>query len=218
MDDRPRQPGTFGDFHARLGHIPLDRIWMTPPPGTATEADLLAAWATPPHRRPELVDGTLVEKFGSFWGGVVVGALAGRVGRFVEERNLGVCLMGNLPFRLRPGLVRVPSFTFTPWEKFPDGELPDEEIASTVPALVAEVPNETNTPDELERKIAEYLAAGCKLAWVIDPRARTAKVHTSAKKFKELDETGALDGGKVLPGFALPLADLLAATKRRKKR
>ena len=57
-----------------------------------------------------------------------------------------------------------------------------------------------------------------KLFWVIDPRAKTAKVYTSAKRFKELDAAGTLDGGKVLPGFKLPLADLFAATRRRKKK
>lgn len=209
---------SLADLHARLGGIPLDRIWMTPAPGTATEADLLAAWTTPPHRRPELVDGVLVEKFGSLLGGVIVGALCSRVLGFVDAHELGLCLMGNLPFRLHPDLIRIPSFSFTPWERFPNGELPTEEIASVVPALVVEVPNGTNTVPELERKVAEYFAAGCKLAWTIDPRAKTAKVYTSAKKFKELDATGTLDGGKVLPGFTLPLADLFAATKRKKKK
>jgi Uma2 family endonuclease len=211
-------PDTFAEFHTRLGGIPLDRIWMTPPPGTATEADLLAAWTTPPHRRPELVDGTLVEKLGSVWGGVIIGSLCGLVGHFVEEHELGVCLMGNLPFRLRSDLIRVPSFSFTPWERLPNEELPDEEIASFIPTLVIEVPNATNTAAELERKTKEYLAAGCKLAWVIDPPTKTAKIYTSAKKFKELDATGTLEGGKVLPGFKLPLADLFASTKRRKKK
>jgi Uma2 family endonuclease len=209
---------TFAEFHARLGGIPLDRIWMKPPPGTATEADLLKAWTTPPHHRPELVDGTLVEKFGSFLGSVIVGALIGHIGNFVEERELGVCLMGNMPFRLRPDLIRIPSFSFTPWERFPNEELPDEEIGSTIPALVIEVPNATNTEAELERKAREYIAVGCKLAWVIDPRQKTAKVYTSAKKFKELGKNDTLDGGKVLPGFKLKLADLFASTKRRKKK
>jgi Uma2 family endonuclease len=215
MDDLPE---TFAEFHARLGDIPLHRIWMTPAPGTATEADLLAAWATPPHPRPELVDGALIEKRGTFLGASIVGSLVGHVGCFVKERDLGVCLMGNMPFRLRPGLVRAPSFSFTPWERFPGGELPDEEIGSTVPALVVELPNESNTAAELDRKVSEYFAAGCRLAWVIDPRAKGARVYTSAKKFKELDETGTLDGGKVLPGLAFKLSDLFAATKRRKKK
>src|SRR5688500_15670132 len=123
-------PGSFAEFHAKLGTIPLDRILMLPPPGTATEADLLAAWIGPNHYRCELVDGTLINKYGSFFGSVLVGELCGEIGNSVHETDAGVALMGNLPFRLRPGLIRLPSFTFTPWERIPNEELPDEEIAS----------------------------------------------------------------------------------------
>lgn len=208
----------LADLHARLGDIPLDRIWTVPAPGTATEADLLAAWTTPPHHRPELVDGTLVEKYGSFWGGAIVGALCGDLARFVHEHELGVCLIGNMPFRLRPGLIRVPSFSYTPWARFPNGELPDEEIASTVPALAIETPNSTNTPSELERKAREYITAGCQLVWAIHHATKSAKVYTSTNQFRELDATGTLDGGKVLPGFKLKLADLFDSGKPQKKK
>ncbi|MFO0851514.1 MAG: hypothetical protein U0871_23590, partial [Gemmataceae bacterium] len=74
----------------------------------------------------------------------------------------------------------------------------------------------TNTKAEMDRKLRELFGAGCKLAWVIDPRKQSADIYTSAAKFKTIDATGTLDGGRVLPGFKLPLADLFAATKRRK--
>jgi hypothetical protein len=54
--------------------------------------------------------------------------------------------------------------------------------------------------------------------WLIDPQSETAKVYTSAKRSKPFDAAGTLDGGKVLPGFKLALADLFAATKPRKKK
>jgi Uma2 family endonuclease len=96
--------------------------------------------------------------------------------------------------------------------------LPDEKVASFVPALVVEFLNRWRTVPEIDRRIPEYFEAGVLLAWVIDPDTKTAKVYTSPKRFKELDATGTLDGGKVLPGFKLPLADLFAATRRRKKK
>src|SRR5215468_1891250 len=46
----------------QLGDIPLERIRMRPPPGTATEADVLAALEAPRKRICELIDGVLVEK------------------------------------------------------------------------------------------------------------------------------------------------------------
>src|SRR5438105_2272640 len=47
---------------ARLGNVPLHRILQLPPPGTATEADVLKAAAKPRKRLCELIDGVLVEK------------------------------------------------------------------------------------------------------------------------------------------------------------
>jgi len=85
------------------------------------------------------------------------------------------------------------------------------------PGLIVEVLSPDHTKAEIDRKLNELFSAGCQLAWVIDPRAKTAKIYTSPKRFKELDESGTLDGGKVLPGFRLPLADLFAAGRRRKK-
>ncbi len=37
-------PETVADLLDRLGRIPPERIRMQPPPGTATEADVLEAW------------------------------------------------------------------------------------------------------------------------------------------------------------------------------
>ncbi len=87
-----------------------------------------------------------------------------------------------------------------------------------IPTLAVEVLSKSNTKAEIDRKLRDFFSAGVKLAWVIDPKARTTKVHTSAARFKELGPDGVLDGGRVLPGFKLALADLFAATKRRKKK
>jgi Uma2 family endonuclease len=215
--DRLRIPGSFADFHARLGSISLDRILMKPPPGTATEEDLLTALHTPPHHPCELVDGTLVLKIGSCWSGLFVAALGRKIGNHVEETDAGVCLAGRLAYRLGPGLIRIPSFSFVSWKNLPNGAMPDEEIASFLPSIVVEAPNETNTAAEIRRKVGEYIAAGCKLVWIIDPRTKSATVHTSTACHKELDESGILEGGKALPGFKLPLAELFAVGKRTKK-
>ena len=47
----------------------------------------------------------------------------------------------------------------------------------------------------------------CWLIWVFNPREKAVFAHTSDGS-RRLTETDALDGGSVLPGFTLPLADL----------
>ena len=48
------------------------------------------------------------------------------------------------------------------------------------------------------------------VVWQIDPGTRTADVYTTPDTFTRLEANGTLDGGDVLPGFTLSLADLFA--------
>jgi Uma2 family endonuclease len=209
---------TFDELHARIGLVPLNRIRTKPAPGTATEQHVLEARDGPVKRLFELVDGVLVEKAVGSPESFLGGRLFRIVGDYADEYELGVVLPGDGPLRLKPGNIRYPDVSFIPWESLPGGELPTDKIWDVTPALAVEVLSESNTPAEMDRKLNDLFSAGCKLVWFIDPPTKTARVYTSAKKFKELDETGTLDGGKVLPGFKLQLADLFAATKRRKKK
>lgn len=217
-DDSVPVSGSLAEFHERLGGVPLDRIIMRPAPGTATEEDLIAAWEGSERRRCELIDGTLIERFGTLHGAVLVATLIRKVWEKAEEGDVGVVLPGSVPYRLRPGQIRCPSMSYVPWETFPGDELPDEKVSSFIPALAVDFLNRWVTQREIDRKRSEYFEAGVRLVWVIDPKNRTAKVHTSTTKFRELGPDGVLDGGRVLPGFKLALADLFAATKRRKKK
>ena len=53
---------TVADLLHRLGDIPPERILMRPPPGTATEKDVIESLEAPRKRICELVEGVLVEK------------------------------------------------------------------------------------------------------------------------------------------------------------
>jgi Uma2 family endonuclease len=111
--------------------------------------------------------------------------------------------------RLLKGLVRVPDVAFFSWDKLPGRVFPSKTIPALAPDLAVEVLSEGNTPEEMERKLREYFLAGVRLVWMIDPRKRTAEVYTSPDApTATFDERQALDGGDVLPGFTLPLAEL----------
>ncbi len=212
-------PSTFADVLDRLGGVPPERVLLRPSPGTATETDLLAALIGPEKRLCELVDGVLVEKKAmSLKEGFLAGLVLAALWRYLGENDLGVVVPGDSQIRLRLGLVRIPDVSFVPWSRIPGDEVPDEPIASVVPALAVEVLSRSNRAAEIDRKLREYFASGVKLVWVIDPRAEAARVYTSATRSREVAAGGALDGGRVLPGFKLPLADLFAATRRRKRK
>lgn len=212
--DRPR---TFADLHERLGWVPLRRIRMDPPPGTATEADLLRVTEGVFGVPCELVDGVLVE--------MAVGTresqLAMLIGRsllnFVEPDDLGVVLGERGGLRMFRGNVRFPDVSFISWEAIGSDELPQDAYWPVPPTLAVEVLSPDNTVAEIDRKLAEFFRSGCKLAWVIDKDTLSATAYTSPAKGRHLGPGDVLDGGRVLPGFRLPLADLFASNKRRKK-
>src|SRR4051812_40765595 len=109
---------TAADLVRKLGNIPLERICFAPPPGTATERDLLSAMRRS-DRLYELVDGTLVEKAMGLSESMIAGQILRRLGNFAEEHDLGIPSGADGTVRLLRGVVRVPDVAFFCWDKLP---------------------------------------------------------------------------------------------------
>ena len=203
---------TIGELLRRLGDIPPDRVRFSPIPGTATIDDLLRS----ENRGCELVEGTLVEKPMGMEESFLAAWLITIINNYVLPRNLGIVTGEQGLMELPGGPVRGPDVAFTSWDRMTDGRRPEEPIPELAPDLVVEVLSRGNTLGEMSRKRTEYLAAGVRLVWEIDPRARTVRVYTSTTAFIDLTAVDTLDAAPVLPGFTLPLADLFAQLDRRR--
>jgi Uma2 family endonuclease len=208
---------TLADLHARLGEVPLSRIRLHPPPGTATEADVLVR-PNGEKRLFELVDRVLVEKTMGYYESLLAALLIGFLRAFLHQNDLGFVMGADAPLRLAPGLVRLPDISFVLWDRFPNRELPPEPIPDLVPDLAIEVLSEGNTEAEMARKLQEYFAAGVQLAWYVDPRARTVRVYTSPTDVRLLSEEDTLEGGSVLPGFTVNIREWFELAGRRRGR
>lgn len=77
-----------------------------------------------------------------------------------------------------------------------------------VPNLAGEVVSPNDEVDELQNKIADYFRTGVELVWVVYPAQQQVHVYQSLTKITVLTKADALDGGTVVPGFRLPLAEL----------
>lgn len=198
---------TLADLLAQLGGIAPERVRFRPLPGTATEQDVLDIQARE-GRLCELVDGVLVEKGMGFRESFLSMALSAILWGFVKPRNLGLVTGADGMVRLSSGLVRIPDVAFIAWNRLPGRRVPTEPIPGLAPDLVVEVLSESNTEAEMSRKRREYFAAGVRLAWFVDPVARTVTVYTAVDQSTLLHAAHTLDGGAVLPGFALPLQEL----------
>ena len=108
-------------------------------------------------------------------------------------------------YRLPGGNVRSPDLSFVAVGRLLDGKAP-EGFLELAPDLAVEV---LSPERQILDKVGEYLGAGVRLVWVIDPRKRRAAVYRSLTDLREISEAGALDGMDVLPGFSCPLAEIL---------
>ena len=197
------------DAAAAIGYPMLTMPTLTE---SATEADALAASeaGTP----CELIDGRLVRKAVGRREAYLAAELITELVIYLRGNDLGFVCTPDLLMRFAPGLLYAPDVSVTRWDRCPGGLLPSEPIADILPNLVVEVLSPSNRPGEMARKLAAYFAGGVELVWVIDPATRSATVHAAADSAVLLAEAGTLDGGAVLPGFALPLAALFARLPR----
>jgi Uma2 family endonuclease len=203
---RPRE-WTVADLQRRFGPIPFQRIRQNPPPGTATERDVV--WLDDHEDRLcELVDGILVEKTVGYEESWIGGILITLINNHLMSRNLGIATGADGMFRLASGLVRIPDVAFVSWDRIPGGELPETPIADLVPDLVVEVISRSNTRKEMEAKLAEYFVKGVQQVWFVRPRTRVVDVYTSSDRFTRLTASATLKGGNILPGFSILVADL----------
>ena len=163
--------------------------------------------------RHELVEGELrsVTPAG-FEHGDLAGEVFFHVKAFVRERALGAVLAAETGFVLRrgPDTVRAPDVAFVRADRVPPrGQR--RRFAELAPDLVAEVVSPTDRAAEVNGKVAQWLDAGVRLVWVVDPETRVVVVHEPGGVAHLLRDGDELDGGEALPGFRLALAELFGA-------
>lgn len=164
-----------------------------------------------PGKSTELIRGRLVvrEPPGTFHGRAA-GKLAYLVGAFVWPRQLGDVFGQDTGFRIEsnPDTVRAPDLAFVSRDRAL--QLPARGYAPFAPDLIAEIVSPDDSPSEVLAKVAAWLEAGVRLAWVIDPRRSVAQVYRSDGSVSLIAADGLLDGEDVLPGFTCALAEMLA--------
>jgi Uma2 family endonuclease len=200
---------TFADVAHRLGDIPPHRIVWLPRP--ATEDDCVRYCEV--HGPAELIDGFLVEKAMGYRESLLAASLIMFLKNFTSPRKLGLVGAPDAIMRVRPDQLRLPDVSFVTWERLLASGAHKKKIAPFGPDLAVEILSESNTRAEIDQKRRELFGAGTRLIWVIDPKTRTAESFDAPARPNHMTlvrDTDALDGGDVLPGFRLPIADLFA--------
>ena len=162
----------------------------------------------------EIIDDVIVELPPMSVNSVAVGGdLATFLTNYGLANNVGKAYPEML-MRLNPSgrKSRRPDIVFIPFTKWARGvRVPEMNAWEIVPHLCVEVVSPNDTADEQETKLEEYFQAGVPLVWVVYPRQERVYVYDSPTQVRRLSRADTLDGGTVLPGFQLSLAELFLA-------
>lgn len=160
--------------------------------------------------RGELVKGALRETIPtSILHGIIAGRIAGLLAFFLMQNNLGEVLTAETGFKLfvNERTVRVPDVAFLSKEKIANVE-DFSKFYDGTPDLAVEVISPSESYDEVQEKLEDYLAAGVKMVWIVRPKQKTVTVYRSIFDFKTYDENEEITGENVLPDFKCKLSDI----------
>lgn len=195
---------TLADVQQLLGDIPLNRIAIQPSLGSATEFDVEQRHSSD-GKLFELEYGILVEK-AMGWYESIIGILVSHALRtYLDQHDLGQVLGADGLIKILPGVVKIPDVCFISWDRFPSERLPRTPIPTLVPNLVVEVLSETNTADEMQKKLHRYFEAGVQMVWYIDPTTRSAISYSSPSDAVRVLPNECISAGEILPGFTIQL-------------
>jgi Uma2 family endonuclease len=82
----------------------------------------------------------------------------------------------------------------------------DTELIDGPPILAVEVLSPKDVLEEVEEKVSEYLAAGVKLVWLVNPYRRTVTVFRPDAEPQLFNVTQEVSGDPHLPGFKAAVA------------
>lgn len=141
--------------------------------------------------------------------GRITNAVAFLLTRHVRQHDLGVVYAAETGFRLRqnPDTVRAPDAAFVARSRIPvEGE--PKGFWAIAPDLVVEVVSTSDSASAVQAKVADWLAAGCRLVWVVYPDTQTVTEYRSLAEVRVLTADQELQGGDVLPGFSCAVAEI----------
>jgi Uma2 family endonuclease len=163
-----------------------------------------------PEERLSIVRGMVVrEPRAAYPHAVLHTAIASRIGGHVSAHALGQVLT-ECGFVLRedPPTVLGPDIAFVARGRAPAD--PARVVhPHFAPDLVIEIISPNERAADVHERLLEFLDAGTRLMWLVYPRRRSVVVYGADRTAHVLNGDEVVDGGDVLPGFRVTVAQLL---------
>jgi Uma2 family endonuclease len=132
-----------------------------------------------------------------------------QLANWARQDGTGRAYDSSTGFRLANGAVRSPDASWLPKERLVQfSEHERERFAPICPDFVLELWSPADRLADVQAKMAEYVANGASLGWLLYPPERRVYVYRPGQPVERLDRAESVAGDPVLPGFTLDLREI----------
>src|SRR5579859_1714580 len=161
----------------------------------------------------ELHNGVLIEVPGSKYRQTRLAAwIIYLLTAFIEEHQLGGAVTApDGTVELNEYNTRIPDVGYISAARAARQD--DDSYIHGAPDLAIEVVSESNSGPQMQQRAGEYLGAGARLVWIVNPAKLTVDVYRKGGAREVLDVDGVLGGDDILPALTLPVRRLFEQIK-----
>jgi Uma2 family endonuclease len=143
--------------------------------------------------------------------GDIAGELLFRIKQYVRAKRLGKVFAAETGFIIsrNPDTARAADVSFVSAERIPPTRV--RGFFPGPPDLAVEVVSPSDHRSAVSAKVEEWLAAGTKSVWVVDPLNRSIEAHGQMGDVRIYRADQKLTDEPTLPGFVLPLMEVFDA-------
>lgn len=109
-----------------------------------------------------------------------------------------------------PDILRGPDVAIVRRERVPMGKGADGWLEGA-PDVAVEIVGDAQSVSDLAKKALEYLRAGAKAVWVLDPEPQRVLVFTQQNQIRVVERDATLGGEDALPGFTCTVSEFFEA-------
>jgi Uma2 family endonuclease len=133
-------------------------------------------------------------------------SVIGQLWGWAQRDGTGTVFSSAAGFRLPNGAVRAPDASWVLTRRLEPFSASDwERFLPLCPDFVVELRSPSDRLADLQAKMAEYVASGTRLGWLLDSERRHVYVYRPGAAVERLNHPEKVSGEPVLPGFELDL-------------
>ncbi|NJN23934.1 MAG: Uma2 family endonuclease [Acaryochloridaceae cyanobacterium RL_2_7] len=128
------------------------------------------------------------------------------LGLWNRQTQLGRVFSSSTVFQLPNGANRSPDLAWVErsrWQSLTSEQR--QKFPPIAPDFVMELRSRTDSLSALQVKMAEYLASGVRLGWLVNPQDQAVEIYRLGQDLEVKTLPTVLDGESVLPGFSLEI-------------